>query len=146
MIVTTSYNGFGPRIRSDSFVWMKREITEGRVPPPSRCLSCGETESHLDYHTEDYSRPFGPHVYGFELCFRCHMMLHARFRRPTDWQRYIQALEAGAVYEPLMSRREIFKVNGGKWIDQPVRWGEPRAPLAFFRGLSTIRVDEIKFP
>ena len=63
----TSYNGFGPKIRDESYEWMKREIAEGRVKPPSCCLACGETRGHIDYHTEDYSRPFGPHIYAFEF-------------------------------------------------------------------------------
>jgi hypothetical protein len=146
LCVKTWYNGFGPKIRSDSFVWMKAGIAAGEIPAPCRCQACGETRGHIDYHTEDYSRPFGPHIYGFELCFRCHMMLHVRFRRPQDWFRYVDALEDGAVFEPLMHRGEIGKINGSDWIDSPVASVEPRGPLEFFRSLSVARGDEPDMP
>lgn len=138
-VVDTWYNGFDPDIRSESFHWMKAEIIAGRISPPSKCSACGETRGHIDYHAEDYSRPFGPHIHEWELCFRCHMMLHIRYRRNDHWLRYIERLEAGAIYEPLMSRREIFKINGSAWIDNPPLVGSPRGVLVFFRGLSLVR-------
>lgn len=143
MATLSTYNGFGGKIREKSFRWMKREIEAGRVLPPSRCQDgCGETRGWHDYHTEDYSRPFGPHIYAYELCFRCHMMLHSRFRQPDAWRRYIDQLEAGAAYEPLMSRREINAIWIPGWIDRPVSWGEPRGPRTFFRSLTMERVPE----
>jgi len=139
MGLTTSYNGFGPKIRDDSYRWMKEEIRSGRVPPPFQCLACGETEGHLDYHTEDYSRPFGPHIHAYPLCFRCHMVLHIRYRRRALWLRYIEQLEAGAVYRPLYSRGEINQIWVGGWVEEPVSWVEPRGELTFFRSLSLER-------
>jgi hypothetical protein len=143
MGLTTSYNGFGPKIRDDSFRWMKEEIAAGRVEPPSQCSACGETDGHLDYHTEDYSLPFGPHVYAYPLCFRCHMMLHIRYRRRKDWLRYVEQLEAGAVYVPLRSRGEIHRISGSAWIGEPVQMlPRPRGRLEFFRGLSLERAQD----
>jgi hypothetical protein len=137
----TSYNGFGPKIRDESYDWMKREIAEGRVKPPSRCSACGETRGHIDYHTEDYSRPFGPHIYAYELCFRCHMMVHARFRMRHRWKCYIVRLEQGAIYQPLMHRGQIGQIWEPGWLDHPIRWGPPREWLVFFRSLSLERVS-----
>ena len=143
MGLTTSYNGFGPKIRDDSYRWMKAEINAGRVPEPAECLACGETNGHMDYHTEDYSLPFGPHIYAYSLCFRCHMMLHIRYRRRKDWLRYVEQLEAGAVYFPLKSRGEIYRLNGSAWIDQPQRvLKRPRGRLEFFRSLSLERAQD----
>jgi hypothetical protein len=139
MGLKTSYNGFGPKIRDESYEWMKEEIRSGRVPPPNRCMACGETRGHLDYHTEDYSRPFGPHIYKYPLCFRCHMMLHIRFRSPDRWHRYIAQLERGAVYEPLMHRGEIGKIWLSGWMERPISWVAPRGELTFFRSLSCER-------
>jgi hypothetical protein len=119
------YNGFGPKIREESFDWLKAEIAAGRVPPPSRCQACGETEGHLDYHTEDY--------------FRCHMMLHSRFRFPARWHRYIEQLEAGAWWKPLLSRREIGKLNLSGWVEQPEGYRGEREPMTFFRSLTMER-------
>jgi hypothetical protein len=144
--VRSWYNGFSPEIRSESWTWLKAGIAAGDIPPPTCCSACGETRGHIDYHTEDYSRPFGPHIYGFELCFRCHMMLHVRFRRPQDWRRYISQLEDGAVYEPLMHRSEIGKINGSAWLENPVAFIDPRGPLDFFRELTLERGYEPQEP
>jgi hypothetical protein len=130
------YNGFSPQLREASFAWLKAEIVAGRVPPPSACQACGETEGHLDYHTEDYSRPFGPRIYQHQLCYRCHMALHARFRAPRLWAAYLDRLESGAIFRPLTSRREIGQVWVPGWVDRPAAIGEPRPRLEFFRSLS----------
>ena len=142
MSVNTSYNGFSAKIRSESWDWMKKEEKAGRLGPPLGCQVCGETGGHLDYHTEDYSKPFGPHIYEFQLCFRCHMMLHIRFRRQRAWKRYIEQLEAGAVYQPLMHRGEINKINSDAWIDQPEMFGPPRERLEWFRSLTLSRAED----
>ena len=135
----TSYNGFGPKIRDESYYWMKDLIRQGKIPPPSQCEACGETRGQLDYHAEDYSRPFGPHLYAHQLCFRCHMMLHIRFRVPDRWRRYIEQLEAGAVYEPLWHRGEIRRIWESGWIERPLYSIQSRGELTFFRSLSCER-------
>jgi hypothetical protein len=139
MGLKTWYNGHGPRVRDESFAWLKAGIAEGRIPPPSRCSACGETRGHMDYHTEDYSRPFGPHIYAHELCFKCHMMIHSRFRMTKKWMVFVEQLENGAVYAPLMSRREIGKIWLPGWIENPVAMGLPRDSLEFFRSLTLER-------
>ena len=136
------YNGFSPKLRDQSWVWLKSKMASGEIPPPGPCQECGEARGHLDYHTEDYSRPFGPHIYAYRLCFRCHMALHARFRNPSIWRQYIDRLEAGAVYEPLWSRKEISKVWVPGWVDRPVTTIEPRGERTFFRSLTMDRVQE----
>jgi hypothetical protein len=143
MGLKTWYNGFGPRIRNESWVWLKAALDAGTIPPPSRCSACGESRGQIDYHTEDYSRPFGPHIYAHELCFRCHMCIHARFRNPAMFRRYTEMLEAGAVYEPLMNRREIGKVWAPGWVESPVAVGPPRATLEFFRSLTMGKGDRV---
>ena len=135
----STYNGFGPKLRMESFTWQKAKIAAGRIPLPSQCQTCGETEGHLDYHTEDYSKPFGLHIVAYQLCFRCHMMLHARYRRRAAWLRYIEQIEAGAWWPPLMSRAEIGRIAGNEWIENPVGWRDQRGPMTFFRSLSMER-------
>jgi hypothetical protein len=105
------------------------------------CEACGETRGHLDYHTEDYSKPFGSHIYQYQLCFRCHMMVHSRFRMPEAWARYIDQLEAGAVYEPLWSRKQIGQVWVPGWVERPVDFSGPGRKQDFLRSLSIIRAD-----
>jgi hypothetical protein len=124
------YNGFSPRDRDDSFKWQTAQIASGAVPPATKCDACGETEGLIGYHAEDYSRPFGPHLQAHQLCFRCHMALHRRHSSPARWQRYIEQLDAGAVFVPLRSMREF----GTVWAE-PVTSGPPRARLEFFRSL-----------
>ena len=136
-----SYNGFSGAVRQASFDWMKAEIAAGRLRPASRCQACGETRGHIDFHTEDYSKPWGPHIYAHEFCFRCHMALHARFRQPDVWRRYIEQLEAGAVYRPLMHRGEIHAIWKRGWVEAPESFGPPRPRLDFFRSLSTEREE-----
>jgi hypothetical protein len=140
----STYNGFGPKIRAESFAWMKARIASGAVPPPRECQACGETRGHIDYHTEDYSKPFGPHIHAYELCFRCHMICHLRFRKPDVWLRYIEQLERGAVYAPLMSRAEIGQVNVPGWVERPIAFGEPRPTQTFFRSLTVTRADAVQ--
>jgi hypothetical protein len=137
------YNGFSPKRREASWTWMKGEIAAGRIQrSPVRCEVCGETRGLLDYHAEDYSLPFGPHIYQYQLCFRCHIILHSRFRIPDVWLRYIEQLEAGAIYPPMMGRGEITKI-WGPWVAKPERFGPPRGPLPeWFRSLKTTRPGE----
>jgi hypothetical protein len=129
------YNGFSPDVRMESYRWLQAEIAAGRIEPPSGCQVCGQTDGHLDYHTEDYSRPFGANIHAYQLCFLCHMTLHVRHRMPANWQSYIESLEAGAIYRPLLSRREIGRVWDPGWVGRPLRCGTPRPRLEFFRSL-----------
>lgn len=81
---------------------MKREIAAGVIPDrPERCECCGETRGSVGYHAEDYTFPFGPWIYEYALCFRCHMTLHTRRRNPDGWRRYLDHLSAGVVFKPL---------------------------------------------
>jgi hypothetical protein len=142
LAVRSWYNGFSPQLRSRSWEWLKAERAAGRIPEPLQCQVCGETGGLVDYHTEDYSEPFGSNIWEFSLCFRCHMMLHVRYRRPAAWHRYIEQLEAGAVYVPLMHRGQINQLNADAWIMNPVRLGPSRGRLEWFRSLSMERAAE----
>ena len=142
-----SYNGFSPARRMEADAWLKAGVAAGRLEPPSRCMACGETRGIIDYHAEDYSQPFtAEKLAAIPLCFRCHMMLHARFRNPARWRRYIEQLEAGAMYRPLMSRGEIGEINRPGWVDAPIDIGPPRGTLAFFRSLVTSRARDSRQP
>jgi hypothetical protein len=62
MGLKTWYNVFSPLIHNQSWIWLKAGLDAGTIPQPTRCSACGETRGQMDYHTEDYSRPFGPHI------------------------------------------------------------------------------------
>lgn len=95
------YNGFSGRQRQDSYDWLKREMAAGRVPPPSRCCICGQDHGPLAYHAEDYSRPYGPHIWAYPVCWLCHMMIHCRFRKPDAFNAYRVILESGRRWSPI---------------------------------------------
>jgi hypothetical protein len=64
------------------------------------------------------------------------MTLHSRFRLPGMWRRYVDQLEDGAVYRPMMHRGEIKEIWTKTWVERPVSWTDPRGTLAFFRSLT----------
>jgi hypothetical protein len=99
-----SYNGFPGELRQRSWTWAKAEIKAGRQAPASKCCACEQIEGPLDYHCEDYSEPFGPHIFEFPMCFVCHMMVHCRFRNTEAWKRYREAIAGGVCYAPAPGR------------------------------------------
>ena len=119
-----SYNGFSGELRQRSWTWAKAEIKAGRQAPASKCCACGQTEGPLDYHCEDYSEPFGPHIFEFPMCFVCHMMVHCRFRNTEAWKRYREAIAAGIMLRAC-SWAELrllrFRVPGQIWHRSALR-------------------------
>jgi len=96
-----SYNGFDSALRTRAGRWLNAEIAAGRVERPTECLACGQKRGRIDSHAEDYSEPFGPHIYAFPLCFRCHMMIHSRWGAGSvAFERYVEELEAGHRWPP----------------------------------------------
>lgn len=98
------YNGFSPERRAQAARWIRREIEAGRIPAPAACCACGQSQGTIDYHAEDYSVPFGAHLTSTPLCYRCHMMLHLRFRSPAGWKAYRDAIRAGWTFAPIFGR------------------------------------------
>tara|TARA_R100000773_G_scaffold36307_1_gene31302 strand:- start:1602 stop:1847 length:246 start_codon:yes stop_codon:yes gene_type:complete len=75
-----SYNGFTPKERTDAFIWLKGEYASGRREKGKVCDACGQTKGIVEDHSEDYSYPYGDHIGKYTFCYRCHMMIHCRFR------------------------------------------------------------------
>lgn len=105
------YNGFSPEQRDRSQHWLNAQFAAG-LPRPTRCQACGQEHGAIDYHTEDYSEPFGPHIHGFSLCYRCHIILHCRRRNPAAWDRYREALRNGWRFPPMWRNWSAFQ----KWL------------------------------
>jgi hypothetical protein len=99
-----SYNGFSPRQRNRALRWLHKQYAAGRRTRPTQCDACGQTRGIVEHHSEDYSEPFGDHIAAFALCYRCHMMVHCRFRYPPAWRRYREAVAAGRTFEPIYAR------------------------------------------
>jgi len=92
------YNGYSGKERDVKFKALKRRIATGRLPPASGpCALCGDAESPVEYHDEDYGEPFiwePPAL--LALCRHCHRdKLHKRFWRHSVWQAYVAHVRRG---------------------------------------------------
>lgn len=99
------YNGFSSRERDTAYYWLMDEYKAGRRHRPTCCDACGQDKGFVEPHSEDYSAPYGDHIGGWGLCYRCHMMIHCRFRSPKTWDAYRQAVREGKRAEPIFGRR-----------------------------------------
>lgn len=77
---------------------VERRIRSGEQPPASGpCDLCGDPDVPVEYHDEDYSRPYlwAPPAL-FSLRRHCHRdKLHKRFARPAAWQAFIAHVRRG---------------------------------------------------
>ncbi len=96
-----SYNGFSPARRLRALRWLTAEYDAGRRTRPTSCDACGQARGLIEAHSEDYGEPFGAHVGRFALCYRCHMLVHCRFRAPAAFEGYVASLELGHVWPPI---------------------------------------------
>ncbi len=85
-----SYNGFSGSERLAKLREMHRKFPN-RSHPYYRgpCDMCGNSDSPVMPHSEDYSRPYRwerPWMYA--VCRTCHYHLHMRFRRPWAWSEH----------------------------------------------------------
>jgi hypothetical protein len=89
------YNGFSSHQRQRAQNWLNKEWDAGRLPRPSNCVACGQTEGKIEAHAEDYGEPFRPGVTdAFHLCQKCHRKVHARPRNEGAWREYRAKIEA----------------------------------------------------
>lgn len=96
-----SYNGFSPNQRMKALGWFKKQMALGNKPKsPKKCECCGQTEGLLMWHSEDYSEPFDlDHIGKHGLCYKCHMMIHCRFKSPEAFLNYAKHLSNGLVFQ-----------------------------------------------
>ena len=97
------YNGFTGEQRLSAYEWGKLQDR----PPVVSCMACGQTEGRLERHSEDYSKPYGPHIGRWHLCFRCHRMLHMRFRLPNNFFQYRKLLIDGYSFPALHGTNNV---------------------------------------
>ncbi len=95
------YNGFTSAQRLKALNWLKGEYSSGRRRPPAVCDACGQKEGPIEAHSEDYSFPYGDHIGRYGVCYRCHMMIHCRFKNPDAWNAYKRELRAGRIFVPI---------------------------------------------
>jgi hypothetical protein len=83
-----SYNGYSGRERDRKYQEYKRLRALGlSVPAVPPCQLCGDPESPVEPHSEDYSMPYlwAPPA-EYMICRSCHGWIHKRFNRPDDWR------------------------------------------------------------
>lgn len=84
-------------------------LTPSRRGTPISCDACGQTEGYISGHSEDYSFPYGDHIGRFGVCYRCHMMIHCRFKNPEAWETYKAHLREGRVFAPIGRNFWLFR-------------------------------------
>ena len=96
-----SYNGFSPEQRYKALKYHKDQIAKGNKPKvPDICDGCGTQHGFLAWHSEDYSMPFGPHIGEYGLCYRCHMMIHCRYKSRRAYYDYMKMIKNGMRFKP----------------------------------------------
>ncbi len=99
------YNGFSAARRNEAAAWLRAQWRTGALPKPAKCEACGQDQVAVDGHAEDYSKPFGPHIQAFHLCFICHLMLHCRHGNGAPaWERYRGLVRLGWRHRPVQGR------------------------------------------
>jgi len=89
------YNGYSPGERRAKSS-LRRAGTVSIPPAQSPCELCGDADSRVKYHSEDYSKPYSwdaPAVYA--LYRLCHARLHQRFRAPHKWEAFKALVRRG---------------------------------------------------
>lgn len=105
-----SYNGFSPSQRAANGRALNKSIKTGTVPAPKgSCALCCDPDVALEYHSEDYSKPYvwsPPSAY--VLCRHCHRnKLHKRFNNPDQWEAFKAHVRRGGYASELVSDPKI---------------------------------------
>lgn len=99
-----SYKGFSKEQRLKMHEIFKAEIAAGRVPPANTqpCSICGQDKGIRHYHAEDYTNPELHQKSVRVVCWRCHMMIHNRFKHPLSVAQYLLNIHfLGKRYAPV---------------------------------------------
>jgi hypothetical protein len=86
-----SYNGFSGNQRAANGAALRKALIAGTVMAPvGPCSICSDPDAKLEYHSEDYSKPYNwapPAAYS--VCVSCHRnKLHKRFSNPEMWEAF----------------------------------------------------------
>lgn len=77
-IMLSNYKKWTGKEREASYKITKKAISDGIIPPPTKCNRCGQTEGRIDYHSENYDDP----INGLEqLCMKCHLRHHREYNK-----------------------------------------------------------------
>jgi hypothetical protein len=99
------YNGYSPQERNKKLRELHKRFPNRSHPHDSGpCHMCGDPNSPVAPHSENYSEPFlwdQPAEYA--LCKTCHGRLHKRFKSPLAWEAYKLHLRRGGYGSDLKS-------------------------------------------
>lgn len=97
-----SYNGFTPEQRYKGLEIVKAAIANGELKPINKCVCahCGQDKGIRQYHSENYT-PENIVKQVVPLCWRCHMMLHSRFKHPKSYEKYKEDIKNGVKFKPV---------------------------------------------
>jgi len=125
------YNGFDPAQRYRALGFVRRQRAKGLLPVPTLCMACGQTEGHVELHSEDYSEPFAANIGAFHLCYRCHMLVHCRIKNPQAFEHYRDLVARGALFAPIRGRSfgVVVAENLNPPYSTPSAFGPPRRDL-----------------
>ncbi len=90
------YNGFSPAERRGALKAVKAALTAGALLPAVRCSVCQRSDKALGWHSERYDV-----LDARAVCWRCHLAVHRRFKRPAHWLAYIQPLDPDGWFQHL---------------------------------------------
>jgi len=102
-----AYNGFSYAERHSTSRFVDQHKDERpRFPPKGwRCACCMQETGSIWWHAEDYRMPCDQ----FPVCPWCHWSLHARFKYPKHFTRWVEMVDSGWVPLPHQP--------GQKWHD-----------------------------
>ena len=119
----TSYNGFSWPERAATIPVQNQYFAEHPDERPTTCCVCGASKGRIDLHLEDYTKPIEGII---PLCYRCHMMVHCRFRAGVSWRGYKRDISAGAIFAPAYTFDEIRRYLSGNQTGPILTWGPQR--------------------
>ena len=85
------YNGFSPAQRNGANAAIRAAIARGEIAVPDTCSVCKRMpDKPLQFHSERYDT-----LDAYPICRGCHIRLHARFRHPHSWAKFVRGLGEG---------------------------------------------------
>jgi hypothetical protein len=113
------YNGFTPAERAANGKALSKGLKDGSVAKPSGpCTLCGDPNSTLEYHSEDYAKPYRwTQPAAYPVCQSCHRnKLHKRFANPKMWETFVAHVRRGGYASDLANpaiKRELAAYEAG---------------------------------
>jgi hypothetical protein len=113
-----AYNGYDHNQRMAAYRWLMKAYEAGTRTKPIHCDACLQSNGVVEPHSEDYSAPYGDNIGEYGLCYRCHMMVHCRYKNNEVWNKYLKLLREGYNFEGMSKNYHGFIA----WLKSPQLW------------------------